>query len=115
MDTSKTYEEYCKRIADYESVDSLLNHFREHVGEHYLNYNDKGRTHLKIWTIGVLNFMHIFKYKFPEISTEDMLFKLCAYHEKHGAQPIPPLDATSFIDKYSGPVKKIHLKKKQTN
>jgi len=113
MNNLKKYDEYCKKIAECGSIDSTIEHFRRHVGEHYYNYNDKGDLHLKIWTIGVLNFAHIFEHKFPKISTDDMLFKLCAYHKANNAKPVPPLDADEFIKNYAGPIKKIYLEKER--
>jgi hypothetical protein len=102
------FDEWCRRIAESRSLDDLIKHFREHVNEHYERHNRKGKVSLDIWLIGVLNFMHILEKKCPYITTEDMLFKLCTYHENHEGGPDAPFDVDKFIEEYGGEIKKFH-------
>ena len=102
------YDEWCERIAESKSVDELVSHFRKHVCEHFERHNRGGKISLDIWLIGVLNFMHILEKKFPYITTEDMLFKLCTYHKNHEGGSEPPFDISEFLERYNGDIKKFH-------
>jgi hypothetical protein len=108
------YDEWCKKIADDRSVDHLISHLREHVSEHYLRHNSGDQIDLIIWLIGVLNFMHILEKKFPSITKDDMLFKLCRYYKSHGDGPEAPFDVDKFIKEYNGDVK-FFVKKNKIN
>jgi hypothetical protein len=52
--------------------------------------------------------MHILEKKYPYITGEDMLFKLCTYHKNHPGGPDAPFDAEGFIEQYNGEIKKFH-------
>jgi len=106
MDTSEKYDEWCERIAKSSDLDHLITHFREHACEHYYRHNTGDKTNLDVWIIGVLNFMHIFEKKFPHITKEDMLFKLCTYYKNHSSGPAAPFDVDKFISEYTGEIKK---------
>jgi hypothetical protein len=102
------YEEWCKKIAKSRELSDLISHFREHVGQHYDRHNREGKLGMDVWLVGVLNFMHILEKKYPYITGEDMLFKLCTYHKNHPGGPDAPFDAEGFIEQYNGEIKKFH-------
>ncbi len=102
------YDEWCKRIADARDTHELINHFREHVWQHFDRHNRKGKISLDVWMVSVFNFMHIFKKKFPYITTGDMLFKLCSYHKNNEGGAEPPFNIDEFIKWYDGDIKKLH-------
>lgn len=104
------YNEWCRRIAESKDVYEIINHFREHVCDHFKRHDRAGKIGLDIWLIGAFNFMHILEKKFPYITTEDMLFKLCTYHRNHKGGSEPPLDMDEFLKKYNGEIKKFHKK-----
>ena len=100
---SLDFDNWCKAIADNTELDRLIKHFREHVCEHFDRHDRSGFGSLKIWLIGVLNFAAIFHQKFPDISQDDLLFKLCTYHINHpGDGPEPPFDIEAFMAGYNG-------------
>ncbi len=99
------YDEWRKRIAESKDAYALIDHFRKHVSEHFERYNRKEKISLDIWVIGVLNFMHILEKKFPHITSEDMLFKLCAYYKIHDEGCEPPFDIEEFLKSYNGTIK----------
>lgn len=107
-DQSVNYYEWCKRIAESKSIDELVDHFRKHVSEHFERYDRKEKISLDIWVIGVLNFMHILEKKFPHITSEDLLFKLCAYYKIHKEGCEPPFDMEKFLENYNGAIKILH-------
>lgn len=102
------YKEWCKRIAESRGPKELIAHLREHVYEHFDRHNREGKISLDIWLVGVLNFMHILEQKFPYITKEDMLFKLCTYKKNHEAGPDAPFDIDEFLQSYNGEIKKFH-------
>ncbi|MFA5098734.1 MAG: hypothetical protein WC461_00745 [Candidatus Paceibacterota bacterium] len=101
------YDAWCQKIADSKSADELIAHFREHVNNHFDRHNRGGALSQKVWMIGVLNFMHIFKKKFPGIAVEDMLFKLCTFHKHHGGI-VPDFNIDLFMEDYDGDIKELH-------
>ena len=107
-DVNANYDEWCSRIAESRELGDLINHFREHVGEHYDRHNREGKLSLDVWLVGILNFMHILERKCPYLTKDDMLFKLCTYHKGHGDGPSPPLDIDRFVEEYDGEIKKFH-------
>ena len=104
----KKYDEWCRKIAEARDIDDLITHFREHVNEHYDRHNREGQTSLDIWLVGVLNFMYILEKKRPDITKEDMLFKLCTYHKNHEGGAEAPFDIDKFIAEYNGYIKNFH-------
>lgn len=110
MNNTDTYfDEWCKRIAEAKTPEELIAHFREHVSDHYDRHNREGETSLKIWLVGVFNFMYILEKKFPEITDEDKLFKLSTYHKNHeGEGPEPPFDIDYFLGRYDGDIKQFY-------
>lgn len=102
------YKEWCKKIAESRDIDGLIAHFREHVYDHFNRHNREGKISLMIWLVGVLNFMHILEEKFPEITIEDKLFKLCTYHKNHEGGTDAPFDVNEFMKDYNGYIKKFH-------
>ncbi len=52
--------------------------------------------------------MHIFEKKFLNITIEDMLFKLCTYHQNHEGGINADFDIEDFLNKYNGDIKKFH-------
>lgn len=109
MDNTDTkYNKWCKSIAESRDRDELIAHFREHVYDHFNRHNRKGELSLKVWLVGVLNFMHILEKKFPNITTEDMLFKLCRYYKNHRKGADPSFDVDEFMKEYNGDIKKYH-------
>ena len=103
--TDKKYNEWCKSIAESRNTNELIAHFREHVSEHFKRHNSEGELGLKVWLVAVLNFMHIFEKKFPNIKTDDLLFQLCAYYKEHKDGPTASFDIDEFIKKYSRDLK----------
>jgi len=101
------YDKWCERIAKARDVPDLIAHFREHVSEHFERHNREGEISLKVWLVGVLNFMHILEKKFPDITKEDMLFKLCRYHKNKGGAK-SPFDINRFLKEYKGDIKQFH-------
>ena len=106
--THGKYYRWCKKIAESRSTDELITHFRTHVCNHFDRHNRAGAVSRKIWLIGVLNFMHIFEKKFPDITVEDMLFKLCTYHKNHKGGTDADFDVEEFLKNYTGEIKKFH-------
>jgi hypothetical protein len=102
------YDEWCKRIADSKDIYELINHFREHVWEHFDRHNREGKISLDIWLIGVFNFIHILERKITYITTEDMLFKLCTYYKNNEEGAEPPFNIDEFLEGYDGDIKKFH-------
>jgi hypothetical protein len=111
MVNDEHYQEWCLRIAESREFEDLISHFREHVGEHYERHNREGQLSLDVWIIGVLNFMHIFEKKFPHLTTDDLLYKLCRYHVNHRGGPDAPFNVEDFLKEYNGPLKDFHLKR----
>jgi len=107
-ETKRKYTEWCKKIASSKSEEELITHFIEHVRIHYERHQRSGPIGLKIWMIGVFNFMNILKIKFHDITTDDMLFKLCTYHRKHTDDPKPLFDVDEFLSSYRGEIKDFH-------
>ena len=107
-DINKKYDQWCEKIAQELDASDLIDHFRKHVNEHYERYDRQDQISLDVWLVGVMNFMHIFKKKFPHITTEDMLFKLCTYHKNNDNAVDPPFDTSDFIKEYKGVIKKFH-------
>jgi hypothetical protein len=102
------YEKWCKDIAESQTTSDLIAHFREHVWSHYDRHDRLGETSIKIWVIGVLNFMHLLAEKFPDITTEDLLFKLCTYHKNHPGRTEPDFDMNRFLTDFDGEIKEFH-------
>ena len=103
---NKKYDQWCEKIAQELDAAELITHFREHVGEHYGRYDRADQASMDVWMAGVMNFMNIFKKKFPHITTEDMLFKLCAHYNSHGNAVDPPFELGDFLEEYKGAMKK---------
>ena len=99
---NRKYMIWCERIAESRDTQHLLSHFRQHVHEHYERYDSSKEDNLKGWLVGVFNFLHILEVKFPYITIDDLLFKLCKYNQKHKDGPNAPLDVDLFIDEYNG-------------
>jgi hypothetical protein len=104
-DVHKNYDEWCKRIAESREAEHLVAHLREHVGEHYNRHASGKQADLMKWLAGVLNFMRILEKKFPDITDEDKLFKLCRYYKSHDDGPEAPFDVEVFLQEYQGKMK----------
>lgn len=101
------YNNWCERIAKERDISELTSHLREHVCEHYKRYNNReSEDSFKYWIIGILNFMHILEKKFPNITKEDKLYKLCTYFRDHQEGPMAPFDIYEFINKYKDNISK---------
>ena len=97
------FNAWCASIAQDGDFDEFLTHFKEHVCEHSKRENNRqDPISMKNWVTGVLNFAHIFEKRFPEITTEDKLFKLCKYNKKHTEDPDPNFDVDAYMREYSG-------------
>ena len=112
LSVEEAYEEWIKRIAGSRDISEFIRHFREHAGAHYDRHNREGEASLAVWMIGVLNFARIFEKKFPNITPEDLLFKLCTFHKHHGGVE-PPFDVDRFMEEYDGPVKIFQLSRRK--
>lgn len=106
--TKTDYDEWVSQIARSRSADEFIAHFREHVGEHYLRHEREGELSMFVWMVGVLNFLHIFEKLFPEITYEDLLYKLCRHHINCPGGSDPPFDMEKFLAEYAGPVSMFH-------
>ena len=107
------YSEWCKRIAESRNAGELIAHFREHASDHFDRYNRADEASLKTWMVGVFNFANILEKKFPNVTTEDKLFKLCAYYKNHKTGPPAPFDVDDFIEGYNGNIKKFETFRKE--
>lgn len=96
------YKTWCERIAEARDTQDLLKHFREHVLKHYERYDDSKEANLKGWIVGIFNFLYILEAKYPYITIDDMLFKLCRHHKNCKDGPDAPFDVDLFIDEYRG-------------
>ncbi len=108
---SAGYEEWCQRIAEHHTPETLIEHFREHVWEHFTRHSREGKLSMDVWMIGVFNFANIFQRMFPHVTTADLLFKLGRYYVNHesNAGPPPPFDLEEFFRGYEGPILDFHL------
>jgi hypothetical protein len=105
---AEMHSEWCKMIANARTQQELIEHFREHVGDHFDRHNREGKLSLDVWIIGCLNFLHILENKFPHLTKADMLYKLCRFHNNHNDGPEPPFDIDEFLEGYDGPIKGFH-------
>jgi len=105
----KEYDEWCEVIANSRDAEDLIAHFRQHVSDHYERHQWEGDDSVKVWLVGVLNFMHIFEKKFPGIKTDDLLYKLCR-HYKHAGGPHASFDVDEFVLNYKGDIKEFYEK-----
>jgi len=108
--TEKKYVDWCKRIAKTKSEAELIAHFRDHVYAHYNRHKDEGRLGLRIWSVGVFNFMNIFKEKYKKIDTDDLLFKLCSFYKDYKKGPKPSFDIDKFMKDYKSDMKDYYYK-----
>ncbi|MCX6739829.1 MAG: hypothetical protein NTZ49_01205 [Candidatus Parcubacteria bacterium] len=108
--TKKRYQEWCARIAEDTEMAQLISHFREHVGAHYSRENNRGtEKSFKNWIAGVFNFLAILERKYPQVTTEDKLYKLCKYYRKHKdfykdnkEGPEAAFDVDKYMKEYRG-------------
>lgn len=101
----KVYDEWIGLIAKSATPEKAIEHFRLHVGEHYLRHEKEGELSLLVWMIGVFNFFRKFMKMYPDITVADMLFKLCRWHKRHTGGVEPPFDIDGFMAEYEGPAK----------
>ena len=106
---NQEYNNWIKKIAHEKSLDSLIKHFREHVGAHYEKYDRSKPLNRDVWLVDVLNFMNILKEKKLKITEEDMLFKLALHYRNHKDGPKPDFDVNEFIKSYQGRYKKFDM------
>lgn len=104
------YIKWCRKIAEKNDEAEIISHFRNHVYMHFNRYKREGELGLRIWMIGVFNFMHIFREKYPKITTEDMMFKLCSYYKDYKKGPEPSFNIDKFMKKYKGDIKRYYYK-----
>lgn len=110
LKTDKEYIGWCREIAKTNSEAEFISHFREHTYYHFNRHKYEGKLGLKIWLIGIFNFIHIFEEKYPKITTDDMLFKLCSYYKDHKKGPKPSFDIDKFMKEYKGDTKDYYYK-----
>ena len=102
------HDEWAKRIAEARSKEELINHFREHVGEHYLRHNQEGELSIKAWLANAICFLYLLEKKFPKITKKDLLY-LMSKHDTHITDgPEAPFDVNKYIKEYDGDIKKIY-------
>ena len=110
LDVDKNYFEWCQKIAETSDEFEIISHFREHVYEHFNRHKHEGELGLKIWLVGVFNFLYILKQKYKKIATDDMLFKLCSYYKDYERGPNPSFDIDKFMKIYKGDIKDYYYK-----
>ena len=106
IDVDKEYKNWVKKIAYRVSLEDLIKHLREHVGEHYDRYDRTKSLNLDIWLVDVLNFMYILQAKKLKITKTDLLFKLALHYRNHNDGPKPDFDVIRFLKDYQGRYKK---------
>ena len=106
----KEYIKWCKGIARANTEDELISHFRAHTDDHFNRHKNEGELGLRIWLIGVFNFMHILEEKYPKITKEDMMFKLCSYYKDYEKGAEPNFDIDKFMKEYNGDIKEYYYK-----
>ena len=99
------YIKWCRKIAKTNNEVELISHFREHTHKHFNRHKHEGELGLRIWLIGVFNFMYILREKYPKITTDDMLFKLCSYYKDYKRGSKPSFNVDKFMRKYKGDIK----------
>lgn len=107
---NRKYAKWCREIAKTNNVNELIAHFREHAYRHFDRHRHEGDLGLRIWMVGVFNFMHIFEKKFLNITSGDMLFKLCSFYKDHKKGPKPSFDIDKFMKEYKGDMKDYYYK-----
>jgi hypothetical protein len=105
---TKMHDEWCALIAEARTPQEFIQHFREHVWEHFDRHNREGQLSMDVWMIGCLNFLYIFEKKFPHLTRADMLYKLCRFHKHNPGGPEAPFDVEEFLGSYDGPIKGFH-------
>jgi len=108
LDVDKKYVKWCREIVKTNDEAELISHFREHAYKHFNRHKDEGELGLRIWLIGVFNFMYILREKYPKITTDDMLFKLCSYYKDHKRGPNPSFGIDKFMEGHKGDIKKYY-------
>lgn len=93
----KAYDDWMKLIAEYSTLEEAIEHFRVHAGEHYLRHQKEGDLSVLVWIIGCINLAEKFKKMLPQITTADLLFKLCRYHLRRPGGVEPPFDMEDFL------------------
>ncbi|MEK7665073.1 MAG: hypothetical protein AAB361_02955 [Patescibacteria group bacterium] len=110
LSANAKYIKWCRKIAEKNNEKEIISHFRNHAYGHFDRHKYEGELGLRIWMIGVFNFVNIFREKYLKITTEDMLFKLCSYYKDHKRGPKPFLNIDKFMKEYKGDVKNYYYK-----
>lgn len=106
----KKYLKWCQEIAKTNDEEELIAHFRDHVYGHFNRHKHEGELGLKIWLVGVFNFMYIFREKYDSITTDDLLFKLCSYYKDYEKGVEPSFNIDKFMKRHSGDMKDYYYK-----
>lgn len=112
INVKKEYSAWCKKIAGESGKEELINHFKEHVCEHFNRHNGEGEIGFYCWLTSVFNFMNILKEKY-KVDNKDMLLAFCIYLKEHKKGPIPAFNVDEFIKEHKSELKDYYCRPKR--